>query len=339
MKRKKVASAKKPSKLSAAGQGLIRKISSLKTRKVSLIKKPKRKSSGAFVPAADFISVQQEIASAKFFTGGNVAEDIRQQMPTELPHGYSEDKIILQVRDPWWLHTYWEIKGSTVEELKNRLNSRFDGAQSILRVYDISSLVFDGTNAHRHFDINVGLEVKNWYIDTGGPGRSWCIDIGFKLKDGTFIMIARSNAVTTPLDGPSWVTDEEWMIPDELFARLYGLGFGFGPASPTGKEWFERMKVHIGSPGLFSISSPTRPVPAQQKDFWLVANTELIVYGATKPDAHLTVCGKPIKLNADGTFSLRFSLPDGRQIIPIEARPPDGSDYRSITPIVSKKTH
>lgn len=62
------------------------------------------------------------------------------------------------------------------------------------------------------------------------------------------------------------------------------------------------------------------------------------MYGATEPDAKLTVQGKEIKLKQDGTFTLRFALPDGKQVIPVEATSKDGVDRRRITPIVTRKT-
>ena len=70
----------------------------------------------------------------------------------------------------------------------------------------------------------------------------------------------------------------------------------------------------------------------------MVVNTELIVYGATEPDAKVTVQGKEITLKPDGTFSLRFALPDGKQVIPVEATSNDEIDHRKITPIVTRKT-
>ena len=69
-----------------------------------------------------------------------------------------------------------------------------------------------------------------------------------------------------------------------------------------------------------------------------MVNTELIVYGATEPDAKVTVSGKEIALRPDGTFSLRFSLPDGKQIIPVKAVSADSLDERVITPVVTKET-
>jgi hypothetical protein len=164
------------------------------------------------------------------------------------------------------------------------------------------------------------------------------VDLGLLLPNGVFITIVRSNTVSTPLDGPSWITDEEWMIPDDMFARLYGMGFGFGRSSAVGKGWQEKIrKQFVSSPGISSLASPVKRMPSERK-FWLVVNTELIVYGATDPDAKVRVQDREIKLRPDGTFTLRFALPDGRQVIPVEAASCDGIDKRVITPIVERQT-
>jgi uncharacterized protein len=263
-------------------------------------------------------------------------------MPQELPYQYDVDRIVLLVRDVRWLYAYWELKGATVERLKNEWGEAFYSAKRVLRVYDVSNIIFNGQNAHRFFDVYVNDLANNWYIDTAGPGRSWCVDFGLLLADGRFITIVRSNTVHTPLDGPSWITDEEWMIPEEMFARLYGIGFGLGQSSPVGRAWEERVKQALSSgglssPGVTSGGSFVRKISGERK-FWFVANCELIVYGATEPDATVTVQGKPISLRRDGTFSLRFALPDGRQVIPLKAVSADKVEERTITPTVSRET-
>lgn len=259
---------------------------------------------------------------------------------SDLQEKYDKDIIILQVRDPWWLHTYWEVRDATYQKLKRELGSLFDSAKKTLRVYDVSYINFNGSNAHRFFDIELTRNAHNWYIDTGGPGRSWCVDLGLKLADGRFITIARSNTVTTPLDGPSWITDEEWMVPDDLFGRLYTTAVGLG-GSPVKlkKPWLELHKRQFASGGLFSVGfSPVKKKEARKRKFWLIVNTELIVYGATEPDAKVTVCSKPVALKSDGTFSLRFSLPEGKQTIPVKAASSDRLDKITITPVVTKET-
>ncbi|WP_166507458.1 DUF4912 domain-containing protein [Nostoc sp. 106C] len=50
----------------------------------------------------------------------------------------------------------------------------------------------------------------------------------------------------------------------------------------------------------------SRPYP----DFWFVADAELIIHGATEPDATVNIAGHAIKLKPDGTFHLRIPFSD-----------------------------
>ncbi len=70
---------------------------------------------------------------------------------------------------------------------------------------------------------------------------------------------------------------------------------------------------------LVSISSPGGAEVPSPKNFWFSVNAELIIYGATEPDAHVTIGERTIKLRPDGTFSYRFALPDGAYSLPITA--------------------
>nr|WP_204106837.1 DUF4912 domain-containing protein [Spirulina major] len=83
----------------------------------------------------------------------------------------------------------------------------------------------------------------------------------------------------------------------------------------------------VGMSGVgFSASAP----PIRPRKFWLVADAELIIYGATEPDAVVTIGGKPIKLNPDGTFRFQMSFQDGQLDYPIMAVAADGEQNRSI---------
>ncbi|MBV9385412.1 MAG: DUF4912 domain-containing protein [Chroococcidiopsidaceae cyanobacterium CP_BM_ER_R8_30] len=83
----------------------------------------------------------------------------------------------------------------------------------------------------------------------------------------------------------------------------------------------------VGMSGVgFSGSLP----PIRPRQFWLIADAELIVYGATEPDANVTIGGRPIKLNPDGTFRFQMSFQDGLIDYPILAVAADGEQTRSI---------
>jgi hypothetical protein len=79
--------------------------------------------------------------------------------------------------------------------------------------------------------------------------------------------------------------------------------------------------------GLSSVSSPFGG-EGPRKGFWFNVNAELIIYGATEPDANVTIGGRKIQLRRDGTFSFRFALPDGNYDLPVQATSADASDSR-----------
>lgn len=146
----------------------------------------------------------------------------------EIPAGYNDNRIVLMVRDPYWLYAYWEISSEPL----------------ILRVYDVSDWSF--------FDINVNGRINNWYINVGRPNTTFCIDIGYLTLEGIFICAARSNIVTTPRDAMSSVIDEEWMIPDwEMMYALSG-GFGRGKGSMEIKEMIAKRQFFAPSSRISS---------------------------------------------------------------------------------------
>ncbi len=89
--------------------------------------------------------------------------------------------------------------------------------------------------------------------------------------------------------------------------------------------------------GISSLSSPFGGMPSA-KGFWFNVNAELIIYGATEPDAKVTIGGHQVKLRADGSFSFRFALPDGNYDLPVVAVSADGTDARAADLKFSRQT-
>jgi uncharacterized protein len=82
--------------------------------------------------------------------------------------------------------------------------------------------------------------------------------------------------------------------------------------------------------GMSGVGMSASMPPVRPRQFWLVADAELIVYGATEPDATVTIGGQPIKLNSDGTFRFQMSFQDGVIDFPIVAVAADGEQNREI---------
>ena len=146
-----------------------------------------------------------------------------------LPEKYHEDKMVLLVRDPWWLFAYWEV----TPERQRRVESQLRQAghrdwKTVLRVYDVTE-----TNSKKgsFFDIELNFFADNWYIDVGLPEHDWVAELGFRAVSGDFFMLLRSNVVRTPAFGISNVVDEEWMMPEDIYYQLIGLA---GPGALSG---------------------------------------------------------------------------------------------------------
>ena len=79
-----------------------------------------------------------------------------------------------------------------------------------------------------------------------------------------------------------------------------------------------------------AVSSSQAPFGASgpHQNFRLSVNAELIISGATTPDATVTIGGQQVQLRPDGTFSIRVALPDGIFELPVVAVSADGREQR-----------
>lgn len=98
-----------------------------------------------------------------------------------------------------------------------------------------------------------------------------------------------------------------------------------GISSPGGGE----SALQASPVGGEYVSSPVGGLQPGAKSFWLNVNAELVIYGATEPDAEVAICGRKLDLQPDGSFSCRFTLPDGQHELVVTAVAADGSEGRA----------
>lgn len=133
-------------------------------------------------------------------------------LPIEiLPEEYGEDSIALMTVDPRKLFIYWEVREDTFKKYAGILT---------IRVYDVTGIDFNGTNARSYFDIAVNNRIGSWYIDVN-PEKAFIADVGIIDPAGVFITVARSNKVITPRAEVA----EEGVLPP----KLYETGLPKGP--------------------------------------------------------------------------------------------------------------
>ncbi|MBD2434193.1 MULTISPECIES: DUF4912 domain-containing protein [Fischerella] len=81
---------------------------------------------------------------------------------------------------------------------------------------------------------------------------------------------------------------------------------------------------------LLARSEIVRVFSRPEKDFWFIADAELIIHGATEPGASVTVAGHNIKLKPDGTFHLRIPFTDSLIDYVMTATDVDGQHAKTI---------
>jgi uncharacterized protein len=261
--------------------------------------------------------------------------------PRHLQGGHAKDRIVVVVRDPYWLHAYWELTQQSVQRAEAALGQDWHGAKPILRIYDVSAQDTTSTAEAIVRDVDIHGGCNNWYVEVAQPPRSYRIDVGYISKRGQLYVLARSNVVTTPKAGVSDAIDENWTDADAKQAdRLYAMSSGFetsGGDTRVLKEFLEeRFRRPLHAPAL-----PTSVVPppsAKDRKFFFSIDAEMIVFGRTSVGARVTIQGEPVKPRPDGTFTMRYSFPDGRQILPAIAESADGVEERKIVLAVERNT-
>jgi len=256
-------------------------------------------------------------------------------------NGRAKDRLIVMVRDPYWLHAYWELNPKSVERAKVALGPHWHGAQPVLRVYEV---LRDGavTSTRRLVrDIKIHGGVKNWYIDVRNPPKNYQLDIGYLASGGKFHCLARSNVVSTPPVTAGNTFDKNWAEVAKEYDRIFALSGGYSDSEASGelREVFEeRLRRPIGNSAAAQFGVGAAGVHAQQPDFEFKVDTELIVHGVARPDAHVTLRGEPVKLRSDGTFAVRLNLPDRRHVLPMVANSGDGEEQRTIVLAIDRNT-
>lgn len=247
------------------------------------------------------------------------------------------DRLVVMVRDPYWLQVFWELSRPSIDRAQSAMGPHWHSAVPVLRLYKMAP---DGTSALvRNIPIHGG--VSHWYVDVQDPPSEFRLEIGYLASGAQFYSLARSNTVSTPRAGTSDSIDENWADVADNADRIFAMSGGYSPRG-TSLELQELLEERLGRPMGTPMETrygdgASRAVAGAQKLQFSV-DAELLVFGVSNPSAHVTLQGEPVPLRPDGSFSVRMSLADRRQVIPVIASSADGLEQRTIILAVERNT-
>ena len=264
--------------------------------------------------------------------------------PETLPQSFDAEYLVLMQKDPNWMQAFWEVS-------ENRIKAAKKGkGKLVLRLVDISNDLTVKRNKKLKFhDVVVPADARSWYIENKSSNNCKA-QLGVVTGSKFEPIVEAGPMQTFTLAGSEVNTDNVFVRASLGGASLGGFGSS-GLSSMSAENWLENALNGLSSSSgsMFSgalssaaLKSNKLELPKDSvnygKDFFLWVKTRLIVYGGTRPDAHLQVRGEPFPLNPDGTFSFEEDLPDVTKIIPVFATDKDGDFPTTIVPIVVKRT-
>jgi glycosyltransferase involved in cell wall biosynthesis len=116
---------------------------------------------------------------------------------------------------PYQGFAYWRIRAEWVEQTARQRGSAWHGCRLVLRLYDVSFIVFNGFNAHRIQDHALPALCGQFYFKLPRPGTWELAEVGFLLQSGEFIPAARSAPVPFPPEGASSRTSRAALLVND----------------------------------------------------------------------------------------------------------------------------
>jgi hypothetical protein len=268
-------------------------------------------------------------------------QGLRRDISTRVEDG-KPDRLVLMVRDPYWLHAYWEVSAKTMERAKVALGHIWYTSVPVLRLFRLSA---DGTGAPKRQllrDIPVHGGVNNWYLDVTSPPSTFIVELGYLTREKKFHPTLSSNIVETP---QQQVIDElekldgNWRgVADDL-GRVFKLSSG----ERNSQELKEVMEEQLGRPMSPQLLSRYRVakqgnVDKPRRNFRFAAEVDVIIHGKADPNVQVTIRNEPVVINADGTYAVRFALPEKRHLYSIEAEGSDGVEMQRVILTLERNT-
>jgi hypothetical protein len=252
--------------------------------------------------------------------------------------GIVKDRLVVMVRDPYWLHAYWELSARSIRRAEVAMGPHWHAARPVLRIHEVSRNGTTSASRQTVRDIEIHGGVNNWYIDVQHPPKSYQVEIGYLAPGNRFFCLGRSNVVSTPTPGSADTFDRNWAAVAKECDRVYAMTTSSTEQEANGdlKDVFEE---HMHRPMGDSLVAQFGPgAGGSKQNFRFQVDTELIVHGVTQPDARVTLRGEPVRLRPDGSFAVRFSLPDRRHVLPVVANSGDGAEQRTIVLAIDRNT-
>lgn len=254
------------------------------------------------------------------------------------------DRLLLMVCDSYWLRACWEITPLLIDRVRSAMGRHWHTAEPVLRVFLVDAETKSAATHREHvLDLEIRGGIDNWYVPVENPPSSFMVELGYRSRDGQFFTLISSNVVKTP---QRFVHDAFGRLnvgPEPNSSSLEPNGAHTGQREPFDVKASASRPELDPSAASFGRSSPFNRVPSSS--FWsdgsdvkFTVDAEIVIKGRVAPGSSVSVKDEHIRLRPDGTFSVRYSLPERRHVFPVVATSSDGIETQTIVLAVDRNT-
>ena len=268
--------------------------------------------------------------------------------------------VVFLPRDPQWAYCFWSISAADRKSAQ-----RAAATQLCIRLADVTGLAGEQTHPHTLQELVVDASSSEWFMPVPLDGRDYRVELGFRLRSGGWYSLAFSAVAHVPGMEPSQRIADAF-VPFSLEAGPTAAPTAFAAPTSVGgvqhEQHYQRATLptrsrRVGSEVLheYDLNGPgplndsgvgvwasgrteSGMGALRERSFWLVADAELIVYGATDPSASLFIGDEKVQLERDGSFRIHVPFRDGEQLYPVRAIAADGEQERSIAMEFERRT-
>jgi len=249
-----------------------------------------------------------------------------------LPATYGTGRLWLTAREPRGLYAHYDPLVDSASTHAVRPSS----LRLVLRVYQ------GEIGGRLVAEAPVPPDSRHCFVQVAQPGAAYAAEMGLYGSDERWQRLAASQPVATPVDkastqtavqfaslpfslkGPGETLPPKEALPRVAFAQLrspiepepapavaHAAESSHSPAAMAAPTIAEASILPAPVESANEDSSPTGGETPAREGFWFDVQADLVVYGSASPGASVRIAGQPVPVRADGSFSVRFSLPNG----------------------------
>ncbi len=255
---------------------------------------------------------------------------------TGLPQAPAKDRLVVIVRDSFWLQAYWEITKASVDRARVAIGNQWHLAKPVLRVMEVVKEGDISSSERQIEEIEIHSGVSNWYFQNAAPGATLRLSIGYVVGQEKFHLIAKSNQVT-PAKNAKKQLDENWTDITNDVERYFALSGGLDESVTADLQEVleEKSQQAVYVPAFERLGGVLN---ISEDEFHFQADAHLVVYGSAADGTNVTVAGQPVKVKPDGTFAVRMVMQERRQVLPVVAVNRNGTQQRTTVLAIERNT-